>query len=384
MKKVEYQTYFASPERADVTEIKKQSQKFIDYLQLGFFLDAVPNFFVILNKQRQIVYANKSFLDYLNRNDYGSIYGQRLGEAINCAHADENSAGCGTSEHCATCGAVNAMLSAIAGKEDVQECRISLHSGDSLDLRIWATPLEFEGEEFIICSVMDISNEKRRQILERVFFHDILNTAGGLKGLAELIADSNAEEVRQLQKFIAISADRLVDEIKGQRLLNNAENNQLSVVKKKLNSIEFLQNIIAVYEKYDIAVNKYIQLAESVSSISFESDNAILGRVVGNMIKNALEAIRAGETVTVGSDDFEDSVRFWVNNPGEMRPRVKLQIFKRSFSTKGRDRGVGTYSIKLLTERFLGGKAQFISNEESGTTFFVTIPKKMERFDESE
>lgn len=39
-------------------------------------------------------------------------------------------------------------------------------------------------------------------------------------------------------------------------------------------------------------------------------------------------------------------------------PRTsQLQIFQRSFSTKGKGRGLGTYSIKLLTERYLKGTA---------------------------
>lgn len=34
---------------------------------------------------------------------------------------------------------------------------------------------------------------------------------------------------------------------------------------------------------------------------------------------------------------------------------VQLQIFNRSFSTKGKGRGTGTYSMKLLTKRYLKG-----------------------------
>jgi sensor histidine kinase regulating citrate/malate metabolism len=48
---------------------------------------------------------------------------------------------------------------------------------------------------------------------------------------------------------------------------------------------------------------------------------------------------------------------------------VQLQIFQRSFSTKGNGRGIGTYSIKLLTEQYLNGKVSFVSNESEGTRF---------------
>ena len=51
-----------------------------------------------------------------------------------------------------------------------------------------------------------------------------------------------------------------------------------------------------------------------------------------------------------------------------------MQIFKRSFSTKGKGRGLGTYSVRLLAENYLKGKAGFISNEKEGTIFFVDLP----------
>jgi signal transduction histidine kinase len=53
---------------------------------------------------------------------------------------------------------------------------------------------------------------------------------------------------------------------------------------------------------------------------------------------------------------------------------VQLQMFHRSFSTKGKGRGTGTYSVKLLTEKYLQGRVAFTSTPASGTTFEVTLP----------
>jgi sensor histidine kinase regulating citrate/malate metabolism len=49
-------------------------------------------------------------------------------------------------------------------------------------------------------------------------------------------------------------------------------------------------------------------------------------------------------------------------------------IFQRSFSTKGFGRGLGTYSIRLLTERYLKGSVSFTSSALSGTIFRVRYP----------
>jgi signal transduction histidine kinase len=69
-----------------------------------------------------------------------------------------------------------------------------------------------------------------------------------------------------------------------------------------------------------------------------------------------------------------DMLEFFVHNPACIPRDAQLQIFNRSFSTKGSGRGLGTYSVKLLAERFLNGKARFQSTPLDGTTFFVSLP----------
>jgi sensor histidine kinase regulating citrate/malate metabolism len=63
-----------------------------------------------------------------------------------------------------------------------------------------------------------------------------------------------------------------------------------------------------------------------------------------------------------------------VTNPGEMPESVQLQVFKRSFSTKGTDgRGIGTYSMKLFGEKYLQGEVGF-SCRNGNTSFYIIIP----------
>jgi sensor histidine kinase regulating citrate/malate metabolism len=64
-----------------------------------------------------------------------------------------------------------------------------------------------------------------------------------------------------------------------------------------------------------------------------------------------------------------------VRNDTIIPENVKMQLFQRSFSTKGQGRGIGTYSIKLLTENYLKGKVSFISNETERTVFSVVLNK---------
>ena len=67
-------------------------------------------------------------------------------------------------------------------------------------------------------------------------------------------------------------------------------------------------------------------------------------------------------------------MRFEVHNQGFMPPEVQSHVFKISFSTKGKGRGLGTYSMRLLSERYLSGSVTFVSSPETGTTFIASFP----------
>jgi sensor histidine kinase regulating citrate/malate metabolism len=78
--------------------------------------------------------------------------------------------------------------------------------------------------------------------------------------------------------------------------------------------------------------------------------------------------------VKIGCTNDDNFVTIWVRNSAFIKREIQLQIFMRSFSTKGSNRGLGTYSMKLLGEKYLGGKVSFTTDEKDGTVFSVQIP----------
>ncbi|MCP4424627.1 MAG: HAMP domain-containing histidine kinase, partial [Chloroflexi bacterium] len=362
-------TKFAPAERDSFETVQKQRSSLSSFSLMFDVLNVVPNGLLILNRRRQIVYANDAFqkISVLNGNDW--VVGLRPGEALHCIHAFKMAGGCGTTELCVNCGAVEAILQAQESGASVQECRITRMGPDeteeALDLRVWATPFQFNEESYTVFAINDISHEKRRRVLERVIFHDMMNTADTIKGLAELAAIADDPEDLQEIDFGGLldqASAQLTDEIDAQRQLLAAESGELVIEKKTEHTVPFLRGIVNLYERHIVAEGRQLKLDGATQDLQLATDYTLLQRVIGNMVKNALEACQPGETVTVSCDRYDDYARFWVHNAAYMPRDVQLQVFQRSFSTKGSGRGLGTYSMKLLSERYLDGRVSFQSS----------------------
>jgi PAS domain-containing protein len=372
-------TSFAPAERAAKDDILNDYKSIMssDYFKTLF--NSLPYIVAILNYKRQIIFSNKILLDSLNIHSIEEVLGLRPGEAISCIHSKDEQAGCGTSESCKYCGAVQAILeSQRMGIKVSQECRISsTYRGKevSYDFLVTASPLVWNGGKFTILSLNDISNTKRRVFLERIFFHDVINKIGSLNGFLELIKE--VDDPKKIKEFISgaieVSND-ITEDIVAQRELIAAETDQLTVHKMNYLASEIISNAVNQMMHHEVAKDKTIVIDHNSANITINTDYAIIKRVLTNMLKNALEAIKPKQVVTIGCTSQKHAILFWVHNQTFIPREIELQIFQRSFSTKASNRGLGTYSIKMLTEKYLGGKAYFTTDEKEGTKFYIYFP----------
>jgi signal transduction histidine kinase len=204
-----------------------------------------------------------------------------------------------------------------------------------------------------------------------------LNSLGGLSGLITILKEETTpEEIRELINLSEEAIRDITEEILAQRQIRAAENGELKVSIELINSIELLESVIKKTDFLEAGKDKSVVKDDNSVNIDFETDKILLQRVIINLLKNALEATELTRTVIIGIGNSEDKITIWVKNEQVMSEDVQMQLFQRSFSTKGNDRGIGTYSIRLLTENYLKGKVSFISNETARTVFSIELNKK--------
>jgi len=372
-------TFFAPAEKATDSElenaVKKVREHYVNQPHVQNLLNAIPNILLIFNQERQIVFCSPTFSNLLGV-DPKDLLGQRIGEALHCINSTLNlEGGCGTSPSCQYCGAVNSILSGLKGDSNSGECNLIKTDGDAINLAIKTVPLLLDQRQYVLCHFQDISAKKNRDNLERIFFHDILNTAGLVQSFSEALGDEEIDSsASNLVKIIQKNSSAMIEEIRSQQILLKAEAGELTLELQKLESRILITKLVESFSENTLAKNKSIIIDSDTCDITFSSDPGLLGRVLRNMLKNALEASAAGDVITVGCRLKEKQLEFWAQNPSVMPADVQSQLFSRYYSTKGKGRGLGTYSMKLLTERYLKGKLSFISSADKGTIFCASYP----------
>ena len=103
-------------------------------------------------------------------------------------------------------------------------------------------------------------------------------------------------------------------------------------------------------------------------------DGALLKRILGNLITNAVQAMPNGGELTMRADQEASGTVITVQDTGIGIPdKVKPKLFTPFFTTKSKGQGLGLAVVKRMTEA-LNGTVTFESKEGNGTTFIVRFP----------
>ncbi len=207
--------------------------------------------------------------------------------------------------------------------------------------------------------------------------HDLLNSAGLVKGFASiLLKDPKDEEQKHVIEILIKNNTKMIDLINHASKfakLESLENVELS----RINLSDVLHDVLESLEEEILDQN--VEVLNLAPSNCFALGNPIIGEVFFNYISNAIKYNPNDEQVTVDIKDNGDYWKLMVTDRGEgIEGEDKIRVFDRfsranKVNVKGM--GVGLAIVKRIIELHGGSVGVDDNPERKGSVFWATIRK---------
>ncbi len=370
-----------SPHDSDRID-REQLQSEIDLISnnpiIDGLLNVVSGLMAVLNEQRQILAINGAMMADLGIDDPAEVLGLRLGETVQCKYVPEGTDGCGTTPHCASCGAAIAIVVSLDTNTPARRrCTISTVRNQQpcdLYLEVQSYPILYAGKRLLLLFMQDVSSHQNWQALVRVFIHDFNNILTGLVGASSLLLERTSGESHELAHNIRDLSVRMGQEIEMQKHLIDMQESRYKPIKRDVSVQEVLHELEIIFTNHPTAAGKRFVLPDNPPEVEFLSDPSVLFRVIDNLVVNAFEASDPGGDVVVSVKETPGELAFCVWNSGVIPEDITKRLFQRNFSTKPEGgRGLGLFSARLFGEDILDGTLSFTSSRAEGTTFKLVL-----------
>lgn len=206
--------------------------------------------------------------------------------------------------------------------------------------------------------------------------HEIKNPLASIQTGIQVLENRFAKDDQQKEYF-----GRIINEIQRvdsilKNLLNYARDEQLLLKPIDINHLlnNFAVNIQNQLESQKITLK--LNLQQGIKTII--ADQIKLEQVIWNLVLNALQASREGDTIEITTDIEDEHFIIIVQDYGKgIPPELNDQVFKPFFSTKAQGSGLGL----AISQKYIElhhGKIRINSQLNSGTTVTIRLPLNKE------
>lgn len=369
-------SYYAPAERIDEQLLRSQIKTIDSSHAMDIVLQAAPDLLLAINSHRQVVALNKAFAESLGIVDLEKALGLRFGEVLHCKYAFDEPNGCGTTSYCSSCGAAVAMMAAIDDDSICERiCALKTSkNGVTVDTSLYvrSQPVIVDGNRFVLIYARDIT-QTQLDNMEYNFMQNMSAMLNASKSYGAFIQYESPDNV--LLQRLNMMIDRTLQEINLQSMLKLHSHSAPKANFEQV-SLTSIRNMV-----FSVVINREFKIGKSIKeeglnkNLCITTDPILASRVIISMLQNALEDTKNGENIQLSITVGNGKVTWQVWNKSYMPEDIQLRVFQRYFSTKaGHGRGHGTYMMKYLGEKCLGGKVSFTSTMEHGTIFSFTLP----------
>ncbi len=218
-----------------------------------------------------------------------------------------------------------------------------------------------------------IQHARLQEEVERITRHDLKNPLAAIIGMASSLLNQGGLGAQPSQHIKAIeqAAYTMLGLIDLSNDLMKIELGQYQLTPQTVDLRSLLERVVGECRNAFAAKNVQFQLdgAAEGESARVQGETLLLYSMLHNLIKNAAEAVHAGETVTlelvVGA-----SCQVRVSNPGQVAPEIAARFFEKYASHgKPHGTGLGTFSAKLIAQAHGGS----IAMASAGGAVMLTV-----------
>ncbi len=264
-----------------------------------------------------------------------------------------------------------ALLNDITQRKEMED-KLEKYSKDLEDLVLQKTKQLEEAHAQIIKS------ERLAAIgeLAGMIGHDLRNPLAGIKNSAYYLKKKGADIPENQAKEMIETINKCVEH--SNKIINDLldYSREIRLDRKDIPLGELLSEALAM-----VRVPEKVKIANNLASAEINVDEDRIKRVFINLIKNAIDAMPNGGTLSVASKQVADRLEISFADTGMgISDEVLPKLFSPLFTTKAQGMGFGLAICKRIVEAH-EGTITVQTCKDAGTTFTVTLPilqKEME------
>ncbi|OFG45270.1 two-component system histidine kinase PnpS [Listeria monocytogenes] len=346
-------------------EIKQNEQR------LNAIVQNLVSGVMLINVDKQVIMTNRTMYQILGETE---ITGKPFYEVIKSF-------------------ALSQLIEGTFETKTIQQKEIILYFPREMILDASVSPILGENGEItgIILLLHDITQIRHLENVRSEFVtnvsHELKTPVTALKGFAETLLDGAMYDEVLLKKFLTIikeESDRLHRLIMDILALSRIEQNPVAENVELVDVDEVIEQSARTI--FEMATEKNIRVTipeKTSASVMIETDRDKLQQIIINLLSNAINYTPVDGKVEVKLIEQEAEVIIEVTDNGIGIPAKDIdRVFERFYRVdKARSRhsggtGLGLSIVKHLVEN-CGGRIEVESQEEVGSTFRVTLPKKV-------
>ncbi len=218
--------------------------------------------------------------------------------------------------------------------------------------------------------------------------HQLRTPLSGIKWLINMLQGKDAA------KFSAKQKEHISDIYQMNERMIRLVSDMLSVLRFEAGSVKINKEVVSIPDFYkefttlmmSPAKSKGVilrNLFENKGELKIETDSQMLKTILECFVSNAINYSESGQEVLLDAREEGDNVIFSVKDSGigipeEEQARISERFFRAANAKlfKPDGTGLGVYFASMLANK-IGGRIYFESKKGQGSTFYLSIPKKI-------